>query len=338
MTVLDANLTVSGHITLVASKGLWFDMDLAADNISLDHMIQALEKKRDIRSPSLPLKGIIRFKAERFTFRDLTWSPLHAEIVVMDDTTDVLLKKVRICSISQSGTLKLSPQGLQFKIRPISKDQDVSSTLNCFLLEKFDKVDGKYSLESLIQGTGKPEELLKTSTGHGELSLKDGRIYHDVILLNILKYFKFSEAFEGEVNAQEMERKGMGYNSIRVKAKLQNGKILYEKIILDSNTIIITGSGEHNVLNGQLDLNLLVAPLVTLDRILEDIPLIGGVLETLDTIPVGVKGTHHNIGVYPLAPSAVGHGLKQLMEEAAGVPLKLIHLGSSEDSMRNAEP
>jgi hypothetical protein len=153
-----------------------------------------------------------------------------------------------------------------------------------------------------------------------------------------LKYFKFSGAFEGEVNAQEMERKGMGYDSIRVKAKLQNGKLLYEKIILDSNTLIITGSGEHNVLNGQLDLNLLVAPLVTLDRILEDIPLIGGVLETLDTIPIGVKGTHHNINVNPLAPSAVGHGLKQLMEEAAGVPLKLIHLGSSEDSMRNAEP
>ena len=66
---------------------------------------------------------------------------------------------------------------------------------------------------------------------------------------------------------------------------------------------------EFDLQNGRFDLTLLVAPLVTLDRIFEHIPLIGGILEALDTIPLSAKGTLDNIQIYPLAPSAVGYEL-----------------------------
>ena len=77
----------------------------------------------------------------------------------------------------------------------------------------------------------------------------------------------------------------------------------------------ITGTGEHDLQNERVDLNLLVAPLVTLDRIFEHIPLIGGILDTLDTIPLSVKGTYDNIHIYPLAPSAVAYELKEMLKK-----------------------
>jgi hypothetical protein len=60
---------------------------------------------------------------------------------------------------------------------------------------------------------------------------------------------------------------------------------------------------------------VLVAPLVTLDRIFEHIPLFGGILEALHTIPLGAKGTLDNIHIYPLAPSAVAYELAETIKK-----------------------
>jgi hypothetical protein len=98
-------------------------------------------------------------------------------------------------------------------------------------------------------------------------------------------------------------------------------------------TLKVSGSNiEFDLQNGHFDLTLLVAPLVTLDRIFEHIPLIGGILEALDTILLSAKGTLDNIQIYPLAPSAVGYELKEMLKKTVERPINLIHGGkSSED-------
>ena len=92
----------------------------------------------------------------------------------------------------------------------------------------------------------------------------------------------------------------------------------------------ITAAGEHDLQNGRISLSLLVAPLVTLNRVFEHIPLIGGVLETLDTIPLSVKGDSGAVHTIPLAPSAVGYALKEMMKKGVNRPIKLIHPGSGQ--------
>ena len=68
-----------------------------------------------------------------------------------------------------------------------------------------------------------------------------------------------------------------------------------------------------------------MAPLVTLDRIFEHIPIIGGILEPLDTIPLSAKGTPDDIHIYPLTPSAIGYELQEIMKKTVERPLNLIH-------------
>jgi hypothetical protein len=89
----------------------------------------------------------------------------------------------------------------------------------------------------------------------------------------------------------------------------------------------VTAAGEHDLQSGRFDLIMLVAPLVTLDRIFDYIPLIGGILTTLDTVPLSAKGTLDNVQVYPLAPSAIGYGLAEMMKKTVERPIKLIHGG-----------
>ena len=159
----------------------------------------------------------------------------------------------------------------------------------------------------------------------------DGHIYREFILINVLKFLNSLEVLKGKVNFEDLGKKGFGYHSFRVKANLKNRKILFDESVLHSAPMAVTAAGEHNLQNGRLDLTLLVAPLVTLDRIFEHIPLIGGILNTLDTIPLSVKGTFDNIHVYPLAPSAVGYELEEMMKKTVERPIRLIHGGKASE-------
>jgi hypothetical protein len=284
------------------------------------------------KSQSIPVKGNIRFKAERFNIGKFSWNPLHADISLNNDTADVTLKKAILCGISTPGTLKVSASDIEFDLEAVAQDQKLDPAKTCLVGKTF-KADGTYDLKGRFQGHGKAEDLLKTATGQVAFTAKDGRIYYDAILIEVLKFLNPLEVFEGRVNAEDMKQKGFGYHSFGVKAKLQDGKLRYDEAVLHGQPMTVTAAGEHDLQNGRFDLTLLVAPLVTLDRIFEHIPLIGGILEALDTIPLSAKGTLDNIQIYPLAPSAIGYELAEMMKKTVERPINLIH-GGKENSVK----
>ena len=157
-----------------------------------------------------------------------------------------------------------------------------------------------------------------------QVTAVDGHIYHDTILISVLKFLNTLEVLTGKVNFEDMGIKGFGFHSFRLKAKLHNGKLRYEEAVLRGRPMTITAAGGYDLQHGRIDLTMLVAPLVTLNRVFEHIPLIGGILDALDTIPLSVKGTSGALHTIPLAPSAVGYELKEMMKKSVNRPVKLI--------------
>jgi uncharacterized protein YhdP len=187
------------------------------------------------------------------------------------------------------------------------------------------KADGTFNLKGRFQGRGKAADLLKTSTGQVEFTAVDGHIYHDVVMLEVLKFLNTLDLFDGRANVRDMGEKGFGYHAFRVKAELQDGKLRYDEAVLHAHPMVATAAGEHDLQTEKFNLTLLVAPLVALDRIFEHIPIIGGILEALDTIPMSAKGTPDDIHIYPLKPSAIGYELQEIMKKTVERPLNLIH-------------
>jgi hypothetical protein len=350
-------LKLSGTMQPEPDNRLGLDLDIAADAVDLDRLIDVLKSGTEKKEPQagatsepIPVVGNIRFKADRLTFGDLTWHPLHADVILNDANTDITIKEAVLCGISTPGTLSLSPETIWFNMKTIAKDQDLNATLNCFAaaesatdqtgikVKTTYKADGIYSLKGGFQGNGKAEDLLKTTTGKVEYSAADGHIYHDVILLNVLKFLNATELLTGQTDLAKMDTTGFGYRAINIEASLQNGKILFDKIILDGAALALTAAGEHDLLTGRLNLNVLVALQTTLDRIFDRIPLVGGVLQTFNTIPLSLRGTLDDVHVFPLSPSAVAYELKRLMENTARGPIKLIQIGQKPAVKSNATP
>ena len=247
------------------------------------------------------------------------------QMKVKVDAADVTVKQADLCGISMSGTATGSSDVFAFGLDAVATDQSLKTTLDCFEIDAI-KADGTYRLKGKFEGRGKIENLLDATSGQVAFSVPDGgRIYHDFILLNMLRFFNTLERLDAQVNVADMGKKGFGYHSMRVKAKLEDGKLRYEEAVLRGQPMTISAAGKHDIVNGEIDMNLLVAPLVSLDRIFEHIPLIGGSLDSLDAIPLVARGTTDNVHIYPLAPSAIGHGLAETMKNLVDRPIKFIH-------------
>jgi hypothetical protein len=80
-----------------------------------------------------------------------------------------------------------------------------------------------------------------------------------------------------------------------------------------------------DIVNKKVDLKVLVAPLKTVDFIIKNTPIVGGILGgTLVSIPVRVKGDLSNPNISYLSASTAGSRLLDIMKNALHAPVKII--------------
>jgi hypothetical protein len=83
--------------------------------------------------------------------------------------------------------------------------------------------------------------------------------------------------------------------------------------------------GEVDLTKNEVNLTLLIAPLRTIDKVIDSVPLVGNIFGgSLVSIPVQVSGDWNDPTVIPLSPSAVGSKLLGHVKRAFQLPLKMI--------------
>ncbi len=87
----------------------------------------------------------------------------------------------------------------------------------------------------------------------------------------------------------------------------------------------VSGEGTVDLMNDNLDLNLLVAPLKTVDRLVKKMPVVGYITGgSVLSAPVRIQGSTADPQVRPLPPAAVGRGLMGILERTLKAPLKVV--------------
>jgi hypothetical protein len=219
----------------------------------------------------------------------------------------------------------LTPERIHFDLKPEALGQQIGATLDCLTDKKF-KADGTFDLKGRLEGHGTLDELIGSTSGSFDISTSNGRLYRDIVLLNVLKFLNAAEVLTGRISPDKMLEKGVSFKRFGAQVKLQKGKLEYDSFIFDGDEIKLSGTGDIDLVSRELKFTLLVTTQKTASTLLGYVPLVGGVLQTIATIPLTVGGTIDDIHVLPLAPSAVGHELKELTEQTLGIPLRLVHL------------
>ena len=162
-------------------------------------------------------------------------------------------------------------------------------------------------------------------------------MYRDIVLLNVLKFLNTAQVLSGRIALGKMREEGIGFDRFESHVKLHRAKLEYESFTFDGDEIKLSGIGEIDLIDKGVDFTVLVTTQKMASSILGHVPLVGSVLQTMITIPLSVKGSFDHIHVLPLAPSAVGHELKEITMQTLGIPLKLVHFHDIHDETKSGE-
>ncbi len=327
LTWADSHLSLMGTMSLSDDEIL---LDLATDVDKLDwtrirHILDSIAGDEDAAERSGPqraLRGTIQVLLDNFSYESYTARPLEAEISFAPEKVIVAINKANVCGISLRGLLNIADQTLDLYFVPAASESDLNATLSC-LSTTSHLATGTYELTGEIMAKTKPDALERALTGKLSFSAEKGRIYRFGLLAKILAILNVTEIYRG--NIPDLTGEGFAYHSMSVSAKLQGGKIIMEDCSIDGASMGIACKGDIDLVKKEMDLIILVAPFKTVDRIVELLPLISGILGgKLISIPFRAKGDLNDPDVVPLSPTAVGSGILGILERTLKLPITII--------------
>jgi hypothetical protein len=323
----DSRLDLQGAVRAL-KEGFQIDMDLAADSIKVEDILEALTSEaadvsgeNQIKYPAL--LGIIRLNSKKVSYKRFTATPIKADIKLDQQGVHILFIEAAVCNMSLPGGLVISDHEVQLDFRPASVQQPLESTLACLWGSDNTRITGTFNLQSHLHTRQGGDAFVHRLHGYASFTARDGEIYRYPLLSRIFAAINVTDLARGKL--PDMGRTSFAYNSITVKGIIRDGKFLIKEAAIDGATANLAGQGEVDFSDNKINITVLVAPFKTVDFIVKNIPLVNSVLgNTLITIPVKVTGDLDNPSVTILSPTAIGEGVLGIMKRTLQLPFKVI--------------
>jgi hypothetical protein len=269
-----------------------------------------------------PLRGRIGVKSSFLEYERYTWRPLSIEITFPPNVVGITITDATLCGISTTGVVKITSAGIGLDFHPLAEDQELSSSVAC-LLGKPQPVSGSLNLDGRIKGQGQAKDLVSSLQGPWQLEAKDGRLYRESLIIQILGFLGLSELFEKD--KKDLSKRELSFKTIQAKGDLQSSKVFIRELGINTPGMQLFSQGKVVIVNRHIDLVVAIAPLKTVDWLVSHMPVVGYVLGgTLVSIPVRVKGSLNDPRIIPLDPAEIGSEFLGGMKRILRVPFKFI--------------
>ncbi len=107
---------------------------------------------------------------------------------------------------------------------------------------------------------------------------------------------------------------------------------------MDGPSLKVVCDGSIDLVNDQLDLKVLVIPVLAVDSVIEKIPLIGALLgKDVVSIPIKVTGDISDPKISQLSPQTIGAGLLGIVKQTLNIPVTLVKPLDSGKKKENKE-
>jgi hypothetical protein len=136
--------------------------------------------------------------------------------------------------------------------------------------------EGTGSMSANLSFAGRDSnELSRSASGTVRLASRDGVIRKWNILARILALTNMYDLFQGQV---DLTRKGLVYKRLSASFEGNNGVFHTDNFLIDSPSMLITGMGDLNLGEEEVDGKMTVSPLVTMDKIINLVPLVRSII------------------------------------------------------------
>jgi len=248
---------------------------------------------------------------------------------------EVRFNQANLCGISTPGKIMVTPEGVSITLGLSAKDQDLESALVC-LFNRQHILTGTYTLTGNLAAKGKAGSLAESLEGEVELKAKDGRLFRFDTFTKTISLLGITEIYRGVL--PDLVNEGCAYNSLTLKGKIKNGKLVLSDSVFDGSCVKAVLHGEIDLVRDKVDMVALVAPMRTVERVCRVVPLVGKLVnEALVTVPVSIKGDLADPEVVQLAPGAASAELLGVMKKVFNLPFVLFHPLLQNETSHNAD-
>jgi hypothetical protein len=264
----------------------------------------------------------VKAEATTLSWNDLIWNPLKATIDFDQDKINARFTEAKLCGIDSSGLVSLDGKELGLDLKLDGKGLDVATSYSCLTKGEV-KMSGALDFFSKLTARGEAEELVGKLQGPLEMTFSKGSIEQSKLLARILEVLNVTEIVKGRL--PDLTSSGFAYTTMTLNGEFRDGRLFIEKLAMDGETLDVIGSGEIDLMQETINLELLAAPFKTVDTVVKNIPGVNYLLAgSLVTIPVSIIGPLKDPKVEIMSVASVGSGLLRLGERTIKSPLKLI--------------
>ncbi|MGM0644190.1 MAG: AsmA-like C-terminal domain-containing protein [Thermodesulfobacteriota bacterium] len=312
-------LTQKDHFVVSSCDDCFFK--LAAFRLNL---VPLLNKRTDFPDISTLLNNkSVHVETNQLDTGDYVLNNVKADIDIERNQTIIRLLKGNLCGIELNGTIVKKGDFVKFETDAAAvKRDDLHLAAGCLFKGK--ALTGEtYSFDGRFSSKAPLPRIKERVSGRLKFTSERGRIFRLTLLSRILSVINVSKVLEGSL--PDILQKGFAYNSVSIKADIENSRIEIKEGIIDGRDMTIIFTGDVFPVQRTMNLTFLVAPFKTVDLIIKKIPVLNTLLGgKLVSIPVKAAGTFENPSVMPLHPSAVGTGLTNVMKNIVNTPVKLM--------------
>ncbi|MBJ6751963.1 DUF3971 domain-containing protein [Geomonas anaerohicana] len=192
---------------------------------------------------------------------------------------------------------------------------------------KKQEVTGAISLQGDLNVRGETAADFKRSIqGNVKLRIERGSIRKFSTLSKIFSILNVSQLFKGQL--PDMVSGGMPFNKITGDIAFSNGVATTQNLFVDSNAMNISAVGKVDLVKDELDLNVGVQPLQTVDKVVSKIPIFGWILtgkdKSLITTYFEAKGRIEDPQVTAVPVKSLAKGVFNIFKRVFELPARLI--------------
>jgi uncharacterized protein involved in outer membrane biogenesis len=327
---------ISGQADLTEAH-LSMDFDLSTDTVELDKILGLFKVEREHdketgkrvgKSWDLDLAAQVNIHADSLLYKGYTWTPFESQITYKNSSLGIEVLKAELCNLSTPGKLSFQDGQISLDFTMEANEQEFKEILVC-LEGGEQQMTGILDLKATIRGEGNRETLVNSLQGELQYSAQNGYIYQDAQAAKLLSFLNVTDIFRGKI--PDLKTSGFHYDSLIVKGTMENGVLAIAPAKLEAPIMQIAAHGTIDIPREKVNLQVLVAPMQTVNKIQNMLPIIRTILpSSLVAVPVEVKGDFSEIKVRTLSMSALTTRVFNVMVDALSSPVRILEGTSPE--------
>jgi hypothetical protein len=192
--------------------------------------------------------------------------------------------------------------------------------------EKSHIIEGKSTISGSIDSSGKStKDLIGSMKGEAAIFSRDGLIKRWNILSKIFGLQNIKDIFRKN---SSFAKDGLYYKRMGATFKIKNGIFNTNDFLIDSPSMLITGNGNMNAKDNEIDGVLTLSPLVAVDRTIDRIPILGRILKKKDkgilSLSFTIKGQADDPAISLNFTNSVGGKTIELLKNILVLPKGMI--------------